>query len=93
MPFAEDLSPFFQTADFATTAALNSIAVDGIFDAQYYGALNDVFESAKPAFTCAVSDVPTVAQGDTLVIGSTTYKVRNLQPDGTGIMVLILEKQ
>ena len=31
--FTEDLSAFFSTAEFATAATLNGVAVSGIFDA------------------------------------------------------------
>lgn len=70
-----------------------STTISGIFDNEYIGVPSgdiDV-ESASPAFTCQTSDVPSADHGDTLVVNSVTYTVRGVQPDGTGITVLLLE--
>lgn len=39
-----------------------------------------------------VSDFPSLAQGDTLVINSTTYEVDEFQPDGHGFVGMVLQK-
>lgn len=88
----EDLSLFFSTAEFAVAATYNgSEVVNGILGKAYV-AINDV-ESAAPSFTCSAADVPQAVHGDSLVVNSITYKVVGVQPDGTGIVTLILEEQ
>ena len=49
--------------------------------------------SNDPRFTCKTSDVTNASNGDTIVIDSVTYKVRIAEADGTGITILVLEKQ
>lgn len=93
MPFAENFALFFKTADFASAATLAGAPVNGIFDAAYLEPLGNIVEGVGPAFTCAAADVPAVAQGQTLVVNATTYKVRGVEPDGTGVVLLRLEKQ
>jgi hypothetical protein len=92
MAFTEDLSPFFSTSDFAVTATLAGVTVTGIFDASYYEALSDV-QGRQPVFSLPTSSAPSAAHGQALVIGARTYKVRGVEPDGTGITVLRLEEQ
>jgi hypothetical protein len=92
MAFVEDLSPFFSTDDFAVSATLNGVAVTGIFDAGYLEAFGEV-EGRQPAFTLPTASASAAAHGQSLVIGVTTYKVRGVEPDGTGVTLLRLEKQ
>lgn len=93
--FAENLAPFFNVAEFADTATLDAVDVAGIFDADYVEALG--VESSGPAFTLPTSATVGVAHGSTLVItsglGTGTWKVRGIQPDGTGVTLLKLEAQ
>ena len=50
-------------------------------------------EGVRPVFTCAAKDVVNLGHEKTLVINDTKYKVAGVQPDGTGLTSLILEKQ
>jgi hypothetical protein len=95
MAFTEDLTVFFNPADFAVAALYNgAITVNGIFYAEYVEALGaNVVAGTGPVFQCAAADLPAIAQGDTLVIGATTYKVVGIEPDGTGLLLLKLERQ
>lgn len=93
MPFTEDLSVFFNTAEFAVNATLNGVAVVGIFDNAYE--LEDMgggVSASGPAFTLPSSFVPSPVIGLPLVIGSATYKVVEPMPDGSGITKLRLRK-
>lgn len=91
MPFAEDLTPFFNVEDFGSAALYNgTTTVNGIFDREYLEALDGVAGSG-PAFTCRTADVPSAANGDTLAIASVTYTVRGVESDGTGVTLLRLE--
>ena len=90
--FAEDLSLFFNSSDFAVAAVFRGTTiVKGILGSAYVE-VNGV-ESSKPAFTCAFSDVEDVMHSDSLVIESIEYKIVAVKPDGTGIAVLVLELQ
>jgi len=74
------------------TMTINAAAVDGILTSEYVTV--EFVESKKPVFLCKSSDVVGVAHGDDVVASdSTAYKVRGIQPDGTGITKLILERQ
>jgi hypothetical protein len=90
----EPVATYFDPAFFGIAATYNgSATVNGILDLAYYEPLGNVAEGSAPVFTCAAADVPSVAHGDTLVIGARTYKVCGVEPDGTGIVLLRLERQ
>ena len=93
MAFVEDPTQFF--GDFAVAATLQSAAVASgvIFDAQYLEAIGNLVEGSGPVALAVAAEVPSVAQGQSLVIGAATYKVRGVEPDGTGMVLLRLEKQ
>ena len=90
--FTEDLSAFFDvTNGFAVTATLSGGAVvQVIFDKGYADSLGGLVESTGPQCVAKTADVSTVIQGNTLVIGSTTYTVTGVQPDGVGLTTLQL---
>lgn len=91
--FAEDLVPFFDVDDFAIAATLGGVAVFGIFDAAYIEPLGNLVEGNSPVFTLPTASAAGATHGTTLVIGAATYKVRGIEPDGTGITLLRLEAQ
>lgn len=94
MAFAEDLAPFFSASDFAVVALWNgATSVNVIFDADYTEPLGNLVQGAAPVVWCAAATVPGVAHGDTFVINGTTHKVRGVEPDGTGVLLLRLEEQ
>lgn len=94
----EDTAAFFNTAEFADTATLNSVAVRGIFDNDYGNASvgSAGMASSLPAFTLPSADVPAAPVGKTLVVtsgwGAGSFKVAESHPDGTGITLLLLER-
>ena len=91
--FAEDLSPFFDVAGgFAVTATVGATSFPVIFDNGYQGALSGMVESTGPVCRAKSADVSTVVQGTSITISAVAYKVREVQPDGTGVTVLFLER-
>lgn len=102
MPFTEDLTAFFQTADFAYAATWTPAAGGGPYT------LNVIFDNANfdspigsagatgltPTCMAADDQLAQVSGGakrnDTLVINGTTYKIADIQPDGTGVTALVL---
>jgi hypothetical protein len=95
MAFAENLTAFVRDDDFAVAATLQGVAVTSgvIFDAEYVEPLGNFAEARQPVALAIASEVASVAQGQTLAIGATNYKVRGVEPDGTGMVVLRLEEQ
>lgn len=101
MPFTEDLTAFFQTADFAYAAIWTPAAGGGpytvnvIFDNENFDSLIGSAGATGLQPRCIAAD-DALAQGsgikrnDALVINGTTYKVADVQPDGTGITTLVL---
>ena len=92
MAFEEPIAAFFGVDDFAVSAMLAGVSVTGIFDASYYEPMGEV-EGRQPVFMLPTSEATYAAHGQYLVIGATRYKVRGVQPDGTGVTTLILEQQ
>lgn len=64
--------------------------VSGIFDAAYADPLG--MENTRPRLLCAAADVPSGAVGQTASIGAEAFTVRAIEPDGTGMAALILER-
>jgi len=93
MPFwVDDLDTLL--TDFGTDIIFGAATIKGIFDNDYLGisSLEIGVESRGPQCLVKDSDVSGIVQGNTLTINSTTYYVRRIEPDGTGMTLLILSK-
>lgn len=92
MPFTEDLDLFIDTDDFATTVTVDSGSVNAIFEEQWVeiNTSRTPFSGMAPTLFGKHSDF-TGHNGDAVVIGSTTYTIRDIQPDGSGMCLVILE--
>ena len=94
--FTEDISQFFNVAEFASAATLNGVAVSGILDAGFEDPTLAGFGvvGSSPKFALPAANVPAHCEGMALVIasglGAGTYKVAQCYPDGTGLAVLHL---
>lgn len=95
--FTESLAPFFNSAEFASNAALGAATVQGILEPGYASATLDGFGVAagsSPTFTLPSASVPANPEGMTLVVtdgpGAATYRVGNARHDGTGVCTLDL---
>jgi hypothetical protein len=64
--------------------------VRGIFNNGYAEALS--MAGSEPSFTAKSSDVSGLVYGNVIAIGGTNYTVRVLEPDGTGMTRLVLER-
>lgn len=85
--------------DFAVDAAFSHAGgaasnIKIIFDNDFkaINLITGEVELAGPQAICKTSDVSTAIHGDTLVINSITYYIIGIQPDGTGITILILSR-
>jgi hypothetical protein len=88
-----DLDTMIDTDEFAVSALLSGgVVINVIFDNGYAEELD--VAGSKPTATCKASDVVGVSRGNPIIIpvGGTAYTVQNIQPDGTGETLLILEE-
>jgi hypothetical protein len=90
---AENLAEFF--TDFAVDAVGDDASTRrGIllepFEASRIGLVP--MEAASPVFRCVAADVASLASGDVLTISERLFTIRELQPDGAGLISLILER-
>ena len=92
---------FFDSDDFAVSATYTpaggaATTISGIFDDAFEpveaGGFVPVASSA-PIFQCKTSDVASAAEGDALTVNATSYLIRVVMDDGTGVTMLQLEKQ
>lgn len=97
--FTEDLSVFFDEAEFADTATLDSAPVVGIFTRDYQLANPLGIEgmaNSLPAFELPTANVGVLPVGKLLVVSSGlgvgTWKVTEHHPDGSGVSRLFLHK-
>jgi len=95
-----DRAAFFDTDEFGVAASVTidgggAETVNGVFDNEYVGVLDGEastpVESTRPVFTVATDDVTGIGHGDSVVISGTTYTVRGVEPDGTGVTRLVME--
>lgn len=97
--FTEDLAAFFQTGDFALSATYTPYGGSGstvkvIKDDAVLDGLG--INGTNPIALGKASDFSAVAANgqDTLVISSTTYRIKDIEPLDDGVIVrLQLEKQ
>ena len=94
MPMVEDMAVFFTAAEFATPATLDGVSVLGILDQPYMQALDGI-ASTEPTYTLSAAQAAPAQQGSWLEAGAAgIYRVRSVQPDGTGNAVtLLLERR
>ena len=91
MAMTEDLGAFFSLSDFATTAtwgAAGSARV--IFEAPHAAPFGDAVDATQPACLAAAADVATLAAGGAISIDGADYTVAGLEPDGTGLVRIVL---
>lgn len=90
--FAEDLTLFFNTAEHATEATWSGSPdpITVIFDNGFAEQLG--ISTTNPTATAIAAQMPNVARGQTLTINSVNYRIDDLQPDGTGLLILQLKK-
>ncbi len=92
MAFAEDVTAFLDTAHgFAVNATIGAATVPVIFDAAYADALGMV-AGTRPVALGATADLAAVGQGDTVTIDAVEYIVTGVEPDGTGLTQLRLNR-
>ena len=103
---SNDFTGFFDTGEFAESATYtpsggSASTISVVFDEPYATVSVNTgevdVEDIKPTAYCKSTDVPSVAHGDQMVIGSTTYHVIGIetqgQSGGQSLTILYLEDQ
>lgn len=83
-------------ADFGVSVTIGAATITAIFehDHQPVDAGGGVqFSIQQAMIICRSSDVSAVVEGTTVVIAGQSYKVTDIQPDGQGMTMLVLEDQ
>jgi hypothetical protein len=98
----DDLVAMLSVDDFGVSAThINEFGVattlEGIFDNSYSavdsGMGSVTFADSNPTFTGRTVDFTEIKYGDKLEIGTVTWIIREIMPDGTGVTELTLEKE
>lgn len=94
IPITMDLSPFFNNSELSHDAMLNNTTpflaiVTDWYDPIVGGTAN--MGATDPLVIADHSVIPDVTEGDTILIASFEYVVREVQPDNTGIVRLKCE--
>lgn len=69
---------------------LDGASVWSVFGNAYIESLD--VSGSQPVATCRTSDVTAVTRASTVVHAGITYRVAVIQPDGTGMTQLVLER-
>ena len=87
----EDLSLFF--TDFAETVTVNAVQVQAIFDDGAGVVLGEVIAGA-PALLLPASSAPAAAEGQTCVVRTIAYRIRQVLPQApdAALVLLVLAK-
>lgn len=86
--FTEDVSAFFQRADFSPGAVYNgTTAIEGHFDNADLGMLG--VAGTNPTFTCAADAVDDDPTGNVLVIDKVSYTIIDIKPQDDGAVVVL----
>jgi len=89
MSMTEDYTVFLNSVEHGTAAVYKTTSIVGIFENQYIE-VNGV-ETLAPTFMIDLLSVPNIVRGNTLRINNLEYRVAGKQPDGTGMVLIILE--
>ena len=94
---AQDLENFFDTETHGSTATVTingtGSSINVIINKEYFAIAGESvdIDGTQPVVTCRSSDVTGIDTDDTITVGGVTYNIVNIQPDGTGVTVLILQ--
>lgn len=70
-----------------------TVEIKGIFDNEFFELVGEDtrIKSSQPMLICKTSDVSDAERNSVVEIGTDKYKVVGVEPDGTGITLLLLE--
>lgn len=89
-----DLDIFLNNEEFAIEVTYNLTTFNGIYDNAFIddqqGGIQA--ETLDPQIMVKTSDVSGLTHGETMTVNSVAYKVREIQPDGTGLTRILLTR-
>lgn len=91
--FAEDLTVFFDTQGFADAATLDGETVQVIRDDASVEAFDNGVLTSQPSVLLSAAQAADAASGSVLVVGATTYGVRQVisePPDGALVRLMLV---
>lgn len=92
-----DLDAFLSTDEFAdvVTGRPDGKPFRAIYDETYFDpdAGETVVDTTQPRITCKLSDLAGITRKTPLTVKGKTYTVVKVQPDGTGMAVVLLSHQ
>lgn len=81
MPFAEDMSVFFDTAVFGTAVTWGALTATGIFDAPAEDVVSGEVIGTDYSVTIPATVFPGIDRGETITVtGRGTFAVREVRP-------------
>lgn len=98
---SSDLASFFDEDEHGVAAtyilaAGGSTSINGIYEDDFLAVEAGIkvpVAMSDPRFMCRSSDLPSgAAEGDSMTINGALHEVRVIQPDGTGVTTIILDK-
>ena len=99
MTFKDDMltdldDTFLDNEEFAVDITYNALTIQGVFDNEFSSAVEGEMgiESTVPQVFVKSSDVSSAAHGETMAIDSVVYKIIGIQPDGTGMTLILLSE-
>ena len=95
LPLSDDLTSILVVDEFAVAVTYDGGKINSIFDNETIPVDNGGFVTVhqeQPQLTCKTSDLPSIGEGEVMVISGVTYVVRAWIHDGTGVTVVQLEK-
>jgi hypothetical protein len=89
-----DLDIFLNSNEFAVDVTYQSATIKGVFDAPFESAVEGEMgiESTLPQVLVKTSDVASAVHGQTMTINSVVYQIIGIQPDGTGMTLILLSE-
>ena len=89
-----DLAAFLNSNELGDVAIYNGNTINVLFLNEHEAVMlfGLEVESASPLIMARDSDISGIQHGSTIVVSGITYKVIDIQPDGTGLTTLILSK-
>lgn len=90
MAFEEDIPDLLDVNEFAVSGTFGAHTAAGILERGYA----EAFDTAgyRPIWLVAAADADAIALNAEGTIDGTAYAVREKQPDGTGLVNLVLEE-
>lgn len=93
----QDLENFFDTethgSDATVTINGTGSSIKVIINKEYFAIPGESVDVTgfQPMVHCRSQDITGIDTDDTLTVGSVTYNITEIQDDGTGVTVLILQ--